>query len=260
MFVGEGKKSSEYLQCNRLKKSMRDIIHKAEKDPLGAMMLDYLNGRQDAFVEVDSTTLEMWTMRGETMFRSFTEMDDMEQSALQLCQGKILDVGAGAGCHSLYLQQKNRDVDALDISPGCIQVMAQRQVKNIIHQNLFSLTERKYTTILMLMNGLGICGTLDGCNLFLQFIKTMLAPGGQVIAESTDLVSFYEDLENSFYSLDRYYGETEFVMKYQSIASDPFNWLYIDFKTLETLVVFNGLQCEQIVKDTGGKYLVRIFR
>ena len=86
---------------------MRDIIHKAEKDPLGAMMLDYLNGRQDVFVEVDSTTLEMWTMRGETMFRSFTEMDDIERSALQLCEGKVLDVGAGAGCHSLYLQQKD---------------------------------------------------------------------------------------------------------------------------------------------------------
>lgn len=238
---------------------MRDIIHKAEKDPLGAMMLDYLNGRQDVFVEVDSTTLEMWTMRGETMFRSFTEMDDMEQSALQLCEGKVLDVGAGAGCHSLYLQQKDIDVDALDISPGCIQVMAQRQVKNIIHQNLFSLTEKKYTTILMLMNGLGICGTLDGCNLFLQFIKTILAAGGHVIAESTDLGSHYEDLGNSHYSLDGYYGETEFIMKYQSIASDPFNWLYIDFKTLETLVVFNGLRCEQIVTDTGGKYLVRIF-
>ena len=239
---------------------MRDIIHKAEKDPLGAMMLDYLNGRHDAYVEVESPTLEMWTMPGETMFRGFSEMDDMERSALQLCRGKILDVGAGAGCHSLYLQQNNMDVDALDISPGCIEVMAQRQVKNVLHQNLFSLTERKYSTVLMLMNGLGICGTLDGCNLFLQFIKTILAAGGQVIAESTDLGSLYEDLGTSDYSLDSYYGETEFIMKYQSITSDPFNWIYVDFKTLETLAVFNGLRCEQVITDTGGKYLARIFR
>ncbi len=243
-----------------LHKSLRGIIHKAEKDPLGAMMLDYLNGRHDVFVEVDSTTLEMWTMPGETMFRSFSEMDDMERSALQLCRGKILDVGAGAGCHSLYLQRKNMDVDALDISPGCIEVMVQQQVKNVLHQNLFSLTGRKYSTVLMLMNGLGICGTLDGCNLFLQFIKTILAAGGQVIAESTDLGSLYEDLGTSHHSLDRYCGETEFIMKYQNITSDPFNWLYVDFKTLETLAIFNGLRCEQVVTDNGGKYLARIFR
>lgn len=241
-------------------KGMRNIIHKAEKDPLGAMMLDYLNGRHEAYVEVESPTLEMWTMSGETMFRGFSEMDDLERSALQLCRGKILDVGAGAGCHSLYLQRNNMDVDALDISPGCIAVMAQRQVKNVLHQNLFSLTEGNYSTVLMLMNGLGICGTLDGCNLFLQFIKTILAADGQVIAESTDLGSLYEDSITSHGSPGRYFGETEFIMKYQGITSDPFNWIYVDFKTLETLAVFNGLRCEQVVTESGGRYLARIFR
>ena len=238
---------------------MQDIIGEATKDPLGTMMLDYLNGRQDAFIEVDSTTLDMWTMKGETMFRSYSEMDELERLALQLCEGRILDVGAGSGCHSLYLQQKGMEVDALDISPGCVQVMARRQVQKILHKSLFSLQDRQYKTILMLMNGLGICGTLGGCNLFLQFIKTILVDGGQVIADSTDLSSLYDDLEEFDYSADGYYGETEFVMKYQSITSDPFNWIYLDFKTLETLVHFNGIRCEQLMTDKNGKYLAHIF-
>jgi len=183
----------------------------------------------------------------------------MERIALQLCKGKILDAGAGAGSHSLCLQDNGLEVDALDISPGCIEVMAKREVKSIIHQNLFSLKEKKYTTILMLMNGLGICGTLDGCNLFLQFIKTILEEGGQVIADSTDLGLLYDDAGKYDSTPGRYFGETEFVMNYQSITSDPFNWLYIDFRTLETLVDFNGLQCEQIMKDRSGKFLARIF-
>jgi len=176
-----------------------------------------------------------------------------------ICKGKILDAGAGAGSHSLCLQDNGLEVDALDISPGCIEVMAKREVKSIIHQNLFSLKEKKYTTILMLMNGLGICGTLDGCNLFLQFIKTILEEGGQVIADSTDLGLLYDDAGKYDSTPGRYFGETEFVMNYQSITSDPFNWLYIDFRTLETLVDFNGLQCEQIMKDRSGKFLARIF-
>jgi len=238
---------------------MIDIIDEAVKDPLGTMTLDYLYGSKDVFVEVDSTTLDMWTMKGETMFRTYSEMDEMERIALQLCKGKILDAGAGAGSHSLCLQDNGLEVDALDISPGCIEVMAKREVKSIIHQNLFSLKEKKYTTILMLMNGLGICGTLDGCNLFLQFIKTILEEGGQVIADSTDLGLLYDDAGKYDSTPGRYFGETEFVMNYQSITSDPFNWLYIDFRTLETLVDFNGLQCEQIMKDRSGKFLARIF-
>lgn len=234
------------------------IIKNANKDPLGAMMLDYINGTKDAFLEVESTTLDMSTMTGENMFRQYSEMDVSEQFALELCEGKILDVGAGSGCHSLYLQKSHKETDALEISPGCVEVMARQKVKNIIHQNLFLLKEKKYKTILMLMNGLGICGTLDGCNLFLQFIKTILVDGGQVLAESTDLRSLLDDANFDF-SAETYYGETEFVMKYKNITSVPFDWLYIDFNTLEGLVDFNSLRCQKLHSDINGRYLVRIF-
>ncbi len=239
---------------------MLNIIEEVDKDPLGAMLLDYLHGRHDAFVEVESVTFDMWKMKGQTMFRSYSEMDELERTAVQLCEGKTLDVGAGSGCHSLYLQQRRKlEVDALDISPGCVQVMAQRGVKNTIHQSLFSLEGRKYKTVLMLMNGLGICGTLDGCNLFLQFIKTILEKDGQVLADSTNLASLYEDQGKFDCSEDRYYGETEFVMKYRGIRSDPFNWIYIDFQKLEILAAINGLQCEQLTTGRNGNYLARIF-
>ncbi len=238
---------------------MRAIIEDRRKDPLGAMMLDYLSGREDACVEVESTTLDMWTMRGETMFRSYAEMDKIERLALQLCEGKILDVGAGAGVHALYLQEEGKDVEALDISPGCVEVMAKRKIKRVIHGNLFSLTGRKYKTILMLMNGLGICGTVDGCNLFLQFIQTVLDEGGQVVADSTDLAALFNNAGVAQCATDRYFGETEFVMRYQNISSNPFSWLYIDLKTLQNLAGFNGLQCERVISADSGRYLVRIF-
>ncbi|WP_163340358.1 bifunctional 2-polyprenyl-6-hydroxyphenol methylase/3-demethylubiquinol 3-O-methyltransferase UbiG [Desulfopila sp. IMCC35008] len=238
---------------------MDSIISDPRKDPLGAMMLDYLKGNQQAFVEVESSTLEMWEMPGKTMFRSYAEMDELERQALALCRGRILDVGAGSGCHSLYLQQQGLDVDALDISPGCIRVMELQQVKNIVHQNLFSLSEKKYDTILMLMNGLGICGSLDGCNLFLQFVKIILEDGGQVIAESTVLEVPDEEALDFEEEEDEYQGQTEFVMRYGDIVSDSFDWIYLDFATLETLVTFNGLECELLATDTAGKYLVQIF-
>lgn len=237
---------------------MNNVICDTCKDPLGAMMLDYLYGNQDAYVEVESTTLEMSTMRGEIMFREYPQMSGLERRALALCEGRILDVGAGSGCHSLYLQDRKRDVDALDISPGCIRVMQHRKVKNVLHKNLFALSGEKYTTILMLMNGLGICGSIAGLHVFLQYVKTLLAEGGQVIADSTDLTPLYEDAKEHL-PLDIYYGETEFIIKFQTIVSEPFQWLYVDFTTLQTLADVHGLQCEQLVTGQRGHYLVRIF-
>lgn len=151
------------------------------------------------------------------------------------------------------------DVDALEISPGCIEVMLERKVRNPIHQNLFSLEMGRYKTILMLMNGLGICGSLDGFNLFLQHIRSLLVEGGQVLADSTDLTSLYEDTEEQASLPIPYWGETEFVMRYQNIISDPFRWLYIDFNTAQGLAEFNGLQCQQIMSGKSNQYLLRIF-
>ena len=224
------------------------------------MLLDYLNGRRDACVHVESTTLEMTTMRGATMFRGYAEMDRVERLALHLCEGKTLDAGAGAGSHTLYLQGEGQDVDALDISPGCVEVMGRRKIENVLHGNFFSLTGRKYRTILMLMNGLGICGSLDGCNLFLQVVQTVLEEGGQVIADSTDLGPLCTEAGAAECAADSYFGETEFVMRYQDISSNPFSWLYIDLKTLQNLAGFNGLQCERLLSADSGRYLVRISR
>lgn len=233
-------------------------ISDGKKDPLGAMMLAYLHGDRDASVEVDSTTLEMSTMRGEVMFRDYEQMDLLEQKALQLCSGDILDVGAGSGCHSLYLQNRGKEVDALDISPGCVEVMRQRKVRHVLHQNLFALRGKQYTTILMLMNGLGICGSLGGLNRLLRHVKTLLTEGGQLIADSTDLTPLFAGVKD-YLALRHYFGETEFVMKYGDIVSDPFPWLYVDFQTLRMFAEHNGLTCEQVLTADGDRYLVRIF-
>jgi len=235
---------------------MQTSVLDSKKDPLGAMLMDYWNGRKQAFVTIDSSLLEMSQMSGKIMFRRFDQMSPIEQKALALCRGKILDVGAGSGCHSLYLQEQGREVTALDISPGCIEVMEKRKVGLRLHNSLFNI-ENQYDTLLMLMNGLGICGTLDGLNLFFQYIKPLLRTCGQVLADSTDLASLYCNCP-IIPGEEGYYGETDFVMGYKDIKGDPFEWLYIDYTTLAYYASFHGWQCDRIMEDDNGKYLVRI--
>lgn len=238
---------------------MKHRITHRQKDPLGSMMLDYFDGQKHAYVDVASPTLDMWKMSGQIMFRTFQSMNRIEKKALSLCRGPILDIGAGSGCHTLYLQNKGNRVDALDISPGCVEVMTKRKVNHVIHDNFFALENRQYHTLLMLMNGIGICGSLDGLNLFLQSARTALSDGGQILADSTDLASLYKP---EILSPDngRYYGETQFVMTYKDkeISGDPFEWLYIDFETLKTYAAFQGFACENLITDHTGRYLARL--
>jgi hypothetical protein len=236
---------------------MKEVILNSKKDPLGSMMLDYFKGDLNAHVEVESTTLDMWKMAGSTMFRTFKSMNKIERKALNLCHGSILDIGAGSGCHSLYLQRKNHMVDAMDMSCGCVEVMKKQKVAHVIHGNLFSVKNKKYNTLLMLMNGLGICGSIDGLNLFFQYIKPILSPKGQILVDSTDITTLY-DSKNIKVPDESYPGETKFVMTYKEIVGDPFEWIYIDFETLEYYAGFHGFACEKIMKDRTGKYLARL--
>ena len=236
---------------------MKQIITSPDKDPLGAMLQDYLDGKKDAFVRVSSPNLDMWKMTGDVMFRNFSHMSNLERKALSICRGRTLDVGAGSGCHSLCLQKRHLDVNALDISPGCIEIMKKRKVNCPIHNNLFRLKERKYDTILMLMNGIGICGSIDGLNLFFQFIPELLQPDGQILVDSTDLADLYSH-DKLTTTADRYYGETQFIMSYKSVTGDCFDWLYIDFHTLAHIADYNGFACEKIMSDRSRRFLARL--
>src|SRR5690606_3409631 len=89
------------------------------------------------------------------LFRSFNEMPMLEQKALQMVKGKTLDVGCGAGSHSLYLQKKGISVKTIDISKGAVEVAKMRGVKNVELKDILDETEH-FDTILLLMNGTGI--------------------------------------------------------------------------------------------------------
>jgi SAM-dependent methyltransferase len=231
-----------------------------EKDPLGTMLRDFYRGDSGAFLNVWSSTLEMSSMQGTTMFRGLDKMNDIEKCALAACRGKILDVGAGAGCHSLVLQSRGVDVDAIDISPGCVEVMRKRGVNKSYHRNILDLGNYRYDTVLMLMNGIGITGSLDGLNLFIQHLDTLLAPGGQLLADSTDLTeNFLKNGEVVYDEEGEYCGETDFVMIYKGLRSDPFNWLYIDFELLHTICGFHGFRCDKLIETEEKQFLARIY-
>ena len=219
----------------------------------------YMTGSAER-LRVFSPMFEEDEMPLQVLFRKYEEMPMIEQKALEMTRGKVLDVGAGSGCHSLVLQERGLDVTAIDISPLSVETMRQRGVGKVLEMDFFSL-KGTYDTILMLMNGIGIVGTLNRLSDFFRHLGLILAPGGQVLCDSSDIGYLFEDEEGRFdYPGTGYYGEQVFHLQYKDTIGEPFPWLYIDKHALVEETRKNGFVTEIVVEGDQHDFLARITR
>lgn len=233
----------------------------ADKDPMGAAILDYLEHGKADKLRVFSSQFDEDEIPVRTLFRTEKQMSPLERTALQLASGRILDVGAGSGCHSLALQAAGKEVEAIDISPLSVEAMRRRGVGQATQANLFSDSFcGAYDTLLMLMNGSGIIGRLENLPAFFHKAKQLLRPGGSILMDSSDLRYLYEDEDGSFVIdiAGDYYGEVDFRMQYKQVEGDPFDWLYIDFQTLSLYAAQNGFTAELVKEGKHYDYLARL--
>ena len=232
-----------------------------DRDPMGAAIADYLAHGKASKLRVFSSQFDEDEIPVAQLFRAYEQMPEIERVALERCSGRILDVGAGSGCHSLALQEREQTVTAIDISPLSVEAMRLRGVKDAQCVNLFDRTfTGQFDTILLLMNGSGIVGKLAHFPAFFQRMKQLLAPGGQILMDSSDLSYLFEDEEGNldFAPEDDYYGEVDFRMQYKQVKGDPFDWIYIDFCTLSLQAAQAGFQAEKIAEGEHFDYLVRL--
>lgn len=232
------------------------------KDVAGKAILDFLTHKKGRHSKlwIHNKYGDKEEMPVDIYFRDLSEIPDQELIALQHCKGNVLDIGAGAGSHALILQnafQQNIKVSALDFSGNCCVVMKARGVKNVSCQNIFKIkTTKKFDTLLLLMNGIGLCGTLDGLKEFLSIADRLLNKNGQLIFDSSD-VSYLFSKKFPKPAL-KYYGEIEYRYEYKKEFTDWFSWLYIDKNTLMKVARQTGWKFLLLDEDNQGQYLARL--
>ena len=232
----------------------------SKMDPMGRAIADYWKNKKADRLRVFSPMFEEDEIPLTTLFRNYENMPEIERKALDMATGRTLDVGVASGCHSLVLQKKGIDVTAIDISPLAVETMKDRGVQKVIEQDFFTLEGQQYDTILMLMNGVGIVGTLERLPKFFRQLDKILAPGGQVLCDSSDISYVFED-ENGMIDIPDemdYYGEQSFRMQYKDTIGEPFPWLYIDADTLKEQAAKNEYNVEVVAEGKHYDYLARI--
>ena len=232
------------------------------KDLFGKAILDYQTNNSPEDLITETSISEADEMSVAYLFRSYAEMPKLEQKALQLAKGKVLDVGCGAGSHSLHLQHElNLDVTAIDISANAIKACGLRGLKKAKVQDIMQLDGEKYDTILLLMNGAGMCGKLKNIPNFLQKLKSLLSDDGQILVDSSDIIYMFDEDEDGGKWIPTdvdYYGEVVFDIAYKGEKENSFDWMYIDYNTLQNAAVANGLQCELILEGEHFDYLAKL--
>jgi SAM-dependent methyltransferase len=223
-------------------------------DILGQAIFDYHHKQAPGKLWINNKYGPKEEMPLATYFRDEEDMPDIEWMALEQCRGTVLDIGGGAGSHALLLQQQGIDVTALDISPLCVKVMQERGVHKAIEGDIFNLNKHKFDTLLLLMNGIGLSGTVAGLKDLLQHLKTLLNNDGQILFDSSDVAYLYEG------NLPKqgYYGEIEYQYSYKKQKTEWFNWLYIDEHTLQQVAIEAGFNMEVLIDDEFGQYLTRL--
>ena len=232
------------------------------KDLFGKAILDFQTNNSPEDLITETTISDEDEMSVAYLFRDFYGMPKLEQQALLLSNGKVLDVGCGAGSHSLYLQnEKKLEVAAIDISNNAVEACQLRGISDVSRTDILEYkSDEKFDTILLLMNGTGIFGKIENVSKYLQKLKSLLSENGQILIDSSDIIYMFDEDKDGgkWISGDTYYGELEFIISYKGEKETPFPWLYMDYTTLENAAVANGLKCELVLEGEHFDYLARL--
>lgn len=225
-------------------------------DVLGQAWWDYWQGKKTAPLLLHpSYDPEVEEMPIDHFFREEATLPPIERYALDLCRGRVLDVGAGTGVHAAYLQQRGLTVSTLEVSPVGVRIQQARGIHSALLSDYQSYSGQGHDTVLLLMNGIGVVGTLEGLRRFLRQAGDWLLPSGQLLFDSSDIAYLYE---NKPLPPKAYYGEVRYRYEYRGRQGDWFAWLYVDFRTLETIAREAGWEAQRIFQDSNDQYLARL--
>jgi hypothetical protein len=235
-------------------------------DVFGHAIHAYANGLPTPDIGVSINNEVQDPLPVSYFFRSFESMPVLEQIALNQCGESVLDVGAAAGCHSVWLQGKRKKVTAVEWSPLSCEVMKSRGLVKVEQTDFFDYhPTTKFDTILLLMNGFGMGQTVEGTLRLLEKCAAMLNPGGTIIGETSDIAYFFDHEPKNQQEretplrlpYDHYYGKVHFRLKWKSLKSE-FSWVYPDPHLLSQLSDHCGLRVKTITEGTHHDYLVEL--
>lgn len=231
----------------------------------GRAMLDFLKGDREAHVVVHSMDEEPRVIEARDYFKELEEFGPLDVMALDLCRGRVLDIGAGAGRFALELERLGIEVRAIDTSDEAVKVMRKRGLNDVECADLVSTSPGRFDTLLLMMNGIGIVGDLEGLRRFLRVARERLRPGGQILFDSLDLEVYRgqggaEGAARVAWQSEADPGVVRFTIAYKDEIGKPFDWFFVDPVELGEVAKGEGWRSQIVYEEEDGAFLARLTR
>ncbi len=239
---------------------------KKTQDAFGENLLTQHHGGRmmSEFVERDDGYLDTGSDPG-AYFETYQHWSKGEQRAIGCAQGRVLDIGCGAGRHSLYLQQKGFDVTAIDNSPGAIKVCKLRGIKKALVRSIEEVDKfpaGSFDTVLMMGNNFGLFGSRRKAVILLKKLARVIAPAGKIIAGSLDPYKT-TNADHLLYhkrnkKLGRMAGQIRFRIRYKDIIGKWFDYLFVSRDEMQDILSETDWKVEKFIKSFNDNYFAVI--
>jgi SAM-dependent methyltransferase len=237
-------------------------------DAFGEQVLTQFRRKQESveLIERDDGYMAIGAMRG-LYFTEHDEWSKSEKEVLSEVAGRVLDIGCGAGRHSLYVQSKGLEVTAIDLSPGAVKLAKMRGVKKAIVRSINEVDlfkEDSFETVLMLGNNFGLFGSAAGAKRLLRKLARVTTSEATIIAGSRDPYKTRDKNHLEYHRFNiargRMSGQLRIRIRFERLASRWFNYLMVSPKELSNLIKGTGWTAERFVVDTDGANYFAIIR
>ena len=239
---------------------------KVTEDAYGQQLLAQYKGRTATaeIIERDDNYIDTGSEAGLYFFE-YEQWSPLERQAIALVKGRVLDIGCGAGRHSLYLQGKGFDVTGIDNSPGAIEVCQLRGLKNAIMRPIANVDEfgpNSFETILMLGNNFGLFGDVKKAKLILGKLSRITSSEAHIIAGSRNpyMTDSPEHLE--YHELNRQRGrmpgQLKMRVRFGKTVGEWFEYLFVSPEEMQEIVADTAWQIKEFIGAGEPNYLAII--
>ena len=237
---------------------------KRAEDAFGRMLWACYNGqrvfeideRDDGYIEA-STSPKMY-------FSDYEDWPQHEKKAMEYVKGRVLDIGCGAGRHSLYLQKKGLDVLGIDNSPLAIKVCKLRGLKKakIMSIEDIDFKPKSFDTIIMMGNNFGLFGSFQKARSLLKRFHKITSDDGLIVAETRDPYKTDNPAHLEYHKLNRKRGrmggQVRIRVRFEKYATPWFDYLFVSKEEMDEILKGTGWKVKQYIDSGNALYIAII--
>ena len=186
---------------------------------------------------------------------------------MEFVKGRVLDIGCGAGRHSLYLQNRGFDVLGIDNSPLAIKVCKLRGLKKARVMSIDEIGKfapNSFDTVLMLGNNFGLFGSPQKARELLKKLYEITSSKGLIIAESRDPYKTENPAHLEYHEFNRKRGrmpgQLRIRIRFEKYVTDWFDYLIVSKDEMKQILKGTGWKIKRFIDSDGAQYIAIIHK